>query len=224
MIKVHKHRLTCSCDDCLEMFPSGRFEPAWAQPEPMATAGQGRPFERVIGRVPLGDPAAAWTFVVWVDGDQRLAGDWPGFPGTAGARVELDRAAHDGPVITGTRDPALAALAHPVPLRRLAAERLGQRCMVEYGLAPPEVADFLACPEHGEGIPALACRHVVDGPPADAVVVYGLDGDYPDLFCPSCLDRFSHGELSVAVTVCSHCQQRHLYRHHLVSRTWYGAT
>lgn len=223
MIKVHKHRLTCGCDDCQAMFPAGRFEPAWATPEPTAEGGAARRLERVIGRVPLGDPGATWTFVVWVDQDQRLVNDWPGFPGTAGARVELDRTSHDGPIITGTRDPALAALAAPVPLRRLAAERINARCMVEYGLAPREVGDLVACPEHGEGAAALACAHVIDGPPSEAVVVYGLDGDYPDLFCPACLERYALGEVDVAKVVCSRCQQRHLYRHHLVARTWYGA-
>jgi hypothetical protein len=205
------------------MFPPDRFEAAWTLPEPdPGHAKEGRRFERALGRVPLGDPKATWTFIVWVDEERRLAADWPGFPGTAGARVELAES-REGWVITRTPDPALAALADPIPLRRLAIERLNARCMVEYGLAPDAIADFIPCARHGFGIPALACAHVIDGPSTDATVVYGLDGDYPDLFCAPCLARYASGEVELALTVCSRCQQAHLYRHRLVARTWYGA-
>lgn len=219
MIKVQKHHIACMCDDCQAMFPAGRFEPAWAMPEPVPAAG----FERVVGRVPLGEPGASWAFVVYVDADLRLADDWPGFPGTRGARVEL-RPGDAGREITGTRDPALAALATPIPLRRLAVERVNVRCMVEFGLADAELADYLACEQHGQGIPALACSHVIESPDTiDATVVYGVDGDYPDLFCEACLYDYVRGDLSLAHSVCSYCQQAHLYRHRIVARTWYGA-
>lgn len=218
MIKVHKHRLVCRCDDCSAMFAADRFEPTWTMAEPAT-----EPRERVLGKVPLGSAEATWTFVAWVDGDQRLCADWPGFPGTRGARVELAATGEGDRVITGTRDPALMALAEPIPLRRLAAERVNARCMVEHGLAPPDVADFIECGRHGRGIAALACDHVVNDSRVDAIVVYGVDGDYPDLFCEPCLQRYSRGEVQLANTVCSGCQQEHLYRHRLVTRTWYGA-
>lgn len=222
MIKVSKHRLTCACEDCQTAFPPDRFEATWTVPAPDPTC------ERVIGRVPLGAPNASWGFVVWIDADQRLAHDWPGFPGTRGARVELDRPGRPksdkvSRVITGTRDPALAALSDRVPLRRLTTERINARCMVEYGLADDDVADFIACERHGIGLPALACVHVLGAEAIDATVVYGVDGDYPDLFCAACLARYAAGELAVAHTVCSHCQQAHLYRHRLVGHTHYGA-
>ena len=221
MIKVQKHRISCVCDDCQAMFPAGRFEPAWTMPEP---ARPGRRFERVIGRVALGDAGASWTFVVYVDEDLRLADDWPGFPGTRGARVELGQGAVGSREIVATRDPALAALAVPIPLRRLAVERLNARCMVEFGLAEAEIADFIPCEQHGQGIPALACSHVIESAEAiEATVVYGVDGDYPDLFCEWCLYHYVRGDLGRANTVCSYCQQAHLYRHRLVARTWYGA-
>ena len=224
MIKVTRHRLTCRCDDCVEMFPPDRYEAAWTLPAPEVLRDGAEPPRRVVGRVPLGAANATWPFVVWVDADDRLVTDWPGFPGTHGAKVEIDWRAPEGPEIVGTRDPALAALAEPVPLRRIAVERLNARCMVDFGLAGDDTADYIACPEHGRGLPALACRCVVASEsPLDAVVLYGVDGDYPDLLCTACLPRYLAQDLEVVVTVCSVCQQRHLYRHRLVARTWYGA-
>jgi hypothetical protein len=216
VIKLQKHRITCTCDDCVAMFPPDRFEASWSM-----TPQDGS--RRVTGRVPLGASNASWTFVAYVDEQRRLVDDWPGFPGTRGARVELSH--HNaGDEVVGTRDPALAALAEPIPLRRLAVERINARCMVELGLAPSDIADYVACEQHGQGIPALACAHVIESAsPIDATIVYGVDGDYPDLFCGECLANYVGGDVNVARTVCSYCQQAHLYRHRLVTRTWYGA-
>jgi len=214
------------------MFPADRFEPAWTMSEPRPSQGfvdaapiAGGPWERVLGRVPLGSRAATWTFVVYVDRERRLFEDWPGFPGTRGARVDLAAdLGDDGRTITGTSDPALAALAEPVPLRRIAIERVNARCMVELGLAGAEIADYVACEQHGQGIAALACRHIIESAASiEATVVYDVDGAYPDLFCQACLPRYVRGDIGLAITVCSHCQQAHLYRHRLVERTWYGA-
>lgn len=218
MIKVLTHTLTCRCDDCVQMFPHDRFEPTWTLPRPSETS------RKVLGALPLGHPQAGQTFALWVDHNDCLEVDFPGFPGTIGARVEVDWKAYGGPKVISTHDPALKALADPIPLRRKALERLNQRLMVDYGLAPEEMADFIACERHGHGIPALACAHVVGPEPVDAVILYGVDGDYPDLLCEPCLERYLARDLSVVQTVCSRCQQEHLYRHHLVASTWYGAS
>lgn len=220
MIKVQNHTLTCRCDDCAQMFPHDRFEPTWTLPQPSAAS------RRAIGALPLGHPQAGQAFAVWLDSEDRLEVDWPGFPGTAGAKVEVDWRAHP-PRILGTKDPALSALADPVPLRRKALERMNQRLMVDYGLASEDTADFVSCERHGHGIPALACEHVVSALNVDqleVVVLYGVDGDYPDLLCEPCLERYLARDLSVVQTVCSRCQQEHLYRHRLVGSTWYGAS
>lgn len=217
MIKVLLHELTCRCDDCAQMFPHDRFEPTWTLPQP------GPDTRRALGSLPLGHPRASATFAVWLDADDRLATDWPGFAGTRGAKVDVEvRGAREW-AIRGTRDPALAALAAPIPLRRKALERLNQRLMVDYGLAPDDSADYVACELHGQGLPALACAHVVGQDAVDAVVLYGVDGDYPDLLCEPCLERYLARDLTVVTTVCSRCQQANLYRHRLVASTWYGA-
>jgi hypothetical protein len=221
LIKVIRHPLTCDCNDCATMFPSDRFEPAWTWPKPSETA------RRAEARLPLGHPRANLGFVVWVDADQRLLHDWPGFPGTAGARVEMQWYRPDSGRITGTRDPALAALADPIPLTRRFAERIHTRCMVDYGFAPEDTADFVACPTHGHGIPALACHCIVNAPAdtrLEVCVLYDTDGDYPDLVCTACIERFSARDMSVVTRVCSRCQQANLHRHHRVARSWYGAT
>jgi len=192
------------------MFPPDRFEATWVYPQPSPEA------RRATGRLPIGDAKARPTAVVWLDADDRLVLDWPGFPGTIGAKVELT-----GTAITGTRDPALHALA--APLRKRAIEKMNQRCMVDYGLAPDDVADFVACAEHGtSGIKALACEHVIGGDAIDVVVLYDVDGDYPDCLCVACFEAFRAGDVSVTQVVCSYCQQRHLYRHRLVAETTYG--
>lgn len=199
------------------MFPPDRYEAAWTLPRP-----EGRDVRRVIGRLPIGHPQSIPAAVLWVDSDSRLATDWPGFPGTLGALVKVE--SRGEPTLVATSDPALAALADPIPLRRTTLERLNARCMVDYGLAPPDVADFVDCDRHGHGAPALACRCVpTSDAPLDVVVLYGLEGDYPDLLCEPCLARYTQGALDAVVTVCSRCQQQHLYRHRIVARTWYGA-
>ena len=199
------------------MFPPDRFEPTWIQPQPAADA------RKTTGAIPIGHPRAVVVASVWVSPSGRLAADWPGFPGTIGAHVELaDR--QDSLVIIATRDPALAALADPVPLRRAALERLNQRNMVEYGLAPESVADFVACPTHGRGLHALACRHVrSDAEPLQAIVLYDPDLAFPDLYCVDCYERFQRGDIAVAEPVCSYCQAGHLHRHRLVASAVYTA-
>jgi len=221
MIKVTRHPLTCDCADCAAMFPSDRFEPSWTLPKPSDAA------RRLEARLPLGHPRASLAFVVWVDAEQRLLHDWPGFPGTLGARVEAEWYRPDSGRVVGTRDPALSALSAPVPLTRRFAERINARCMVDYGLAPEDSADLLPCDSHGSGAPALACHcivaHDAEAPPLEVYVLYDTDGDYPDAVCVRCMEAYSAGDLSVVTRVCSRCQQAHLYRHRVIAKTWYGA-
>lgn len=202
------------------MFPGDRFEPSWTVPKPSEDAC------RVEARLPLGHPRASLAFVVWVDECGRLLHDWPGFPGTLGARVDVSWYRPGSGRITGTRDPALLALADPVPLTRRFAEKVNARCMVDYGLAPESAADFVACERHGHGIGALTCPCVAEagGVPRNVWVFYDPDGDYPDVVCEACADRFVAKDAAVTVRVCSRCQQEHLYRHRILGRTHYGAT
>ena len=152
--------------------------------------------------------------------------DWPGLPGTIGAKVDIERppSGATGRVID-TPDPILRGFRSEVPLRRKLAERFNARCLVTFGLAPPQTADFVACPEHGEGIAALTCVHLAASTePMEAVIVYSIDGDYPDLFCRACFDKFAAGQMDVARPTCSRCQRREATRHHITHATWYGAT
>jgi hypothetical protein len=219
--KVLAHALTCPCEDCAAMFPADRFEPAWTVPKPSAEA------RRVEARLPLGHPQARLAFVVWADDAQRLLHDWPGFPGTAGARLEVEWYRPDSGRATGSRDVALGALAAPVPLTRRFAEAVNARCMVEYGLAPEDSADFVVCDVHGRGASATACACVAEGgvgaAPREVFIFYDVHGAYPDLVCADCVERFVSGDLAMMRTVCCYCQQGFLRRHHVVGRTWYGA-
>lgn len=211
------------------MFPRGRFEPTWTFPQPSPDA------RRVAAAIPIGHPRAPVEVIVWVDPGgpsgpgARLAADWPGFVGTAGAQVDVDWSAPGGARVTGTRDPVLGALADPVPLTRQFAERLNARCMRAYGLLPSEGAaddgDEIACARHGHGMRALACKCVAaeGAERLEVVVLYDVGGDFPDCLCTPCLGRYQGGDASVVVPVCSRCQQHHLYRHRVVARTWYGA-
>jgi hypothetical protein len=221
VIKVNKHRLTCECEACLAMFPAKRFEAIWNLPDPEVP---GAVFARAP--IPIGVPKPALLFGVWcvaaeVAGFHRLVVDWPGFPGTAGALVVLSD--KDPPAITATPDPLLGALHDDVPLRREVATRFNARCMVEFGVAEPDAADFVACETHGHGLAALACHHVVGQSPMDVVVLYSVDGDFPDLLCEPCLARYAGGDLDATVTVCSRCQREHVHRHRVVARTHDGA-
>lgn len=218
MIKVDRHPVTCDCRHCQAMFARDRFEPTWVYPDP------GRGARRATGVVPIGHPQARPVAALWVTPEGRLATDWPGFPGTRGAAVEVAWDAPGGPIVTATRDPALAGLAAPVPLTHRAVERMNQRCMVDYQLAPPGAADFLACERHGEtGVRALACAHVAHGADrVQAVVMYDPDGDFPDCLCTACFERYQQGDTSVVEPVCSRCQQVNLYRHELVGQGFYG--
>lgn len=231
MIKVHKHLLTCQCDDCATMFPADRFEPTWVVPRPTDTAIE------VTSSAPIGHRHAAARVRLWVEPLEtlasdtsdpwsgRLAHDWPGMPATDGALVRVERYAGVWRV-AATSDPILAALADPVPLRRLAAEKLSARCLVLFGLAQPSDADFIECSRHGHaGTAALTCRHVTAAttPPPETVLLYGVDGDFPDLFCLPCLDRYANGDVSACITVCSLCQRDNILRANIVRKTWYGA-
>lgn len=223
MIKVDKHLLTCTCEACAAMFPNDRYDAVWASPRP---EGDERELTRVVARVPIGALRPPLAFVLWVDGDHALAADWPGFPGTVGARVTLGPPDADGSrPLTGTNDPVLSGLSDAVPLRRRLAERFAARCAVEYGLAPVDTADFAECAIHGEtGIQCLTCEHLAESEePLDAVLLYGPDGDYPDILCVPCVARLAQRDLESVRPACSRCQQASIYRHRVVSRTWYGA-
>jgi len=202
------------------MFPADRFDAVWTAPRP----SEG-PAERVTGAIPIGDPAAPVRAVLWVDDEDRLLTDWPGLPGSAGARVAVKRLPTGATgEIVGTSDPILRGFTAEVPLRRALAERFNARCLVLFGLADPETADFVTCAEHGEGLSALTCRHLLEASQTtEAVILYGLDGDYPDLLCRPCFDAFAGGDASVTVTTCSRCQRRSATRHHITHATWYGA-
>jgi|GEM_PF-1545525 len=220
MKKVLRHPLVCECEDCASMFPADHFEPTWTLPKPSEDA------RRAEARLPLGHPRASLAFVVWVDAKGHLLQDWPGFPGTKGALVEMQWYRPDSGRVLGTRDPALAALSDPVPLTRVFASKVNSRCMVDFGLAPADSADFVTCDKHTGGISALACHCVIGAKSTerlDVYVFYDPDGDYPDVVCAACVDRFVASDPSVVTTVCSRCQQTHLYRHRIVGRTHYGA-
>lgn len=219
MIKLEKHPLDCACEHCEAMFPSDRFEATWTAAEPA-----GHAHRRATANVPLGAARRGMGFVVWVDDHDRLASDWPGFPGTAGARVTVEPGEPGGSDrVVGSPDAILGALTAAVPLRRRFADRLNARCMVELGLAPEGTADFIACERHGRGLPALTCAHLeAEGRPQEAVVLYGVDGDFPDLMCVACTDRYAAGAVEVCVATCSVCQQERARHHRVVQRVTYG--
>ncbi len=146
-------------------------------------------------------------------------------PATEGALVQVEWFAGVWRVAS-TTDPILSALAVPVPLRRLAADRLSARCLVMFGLAQPTDADFIECSRHGHGgTSALTCRHVhgTANERPEAVLLYGVDGDFPDLFCLACLERYAAGDISTCITVCSLCLRDTILSANIVRRTWYGA-
>jgi hypothetical protein len=224
LIKLSKHALTCACLDCQTMFPPDRFDAVWSAAEPATDTETPR---KVIGKIPIGAASATWAFTLFVDEQDRLLTDWPGFPGTAGAQVTLSTPhGAEPPMVIGTRDPVLAGLAANIPLRRETVERVNRRCLVEYGLTEADTSDaYVSCDIDGSGLAALTCAHVVAATdPIETALLYNVNGDYPDLFCLSCLERYAGGDVSVCVTVCSRCQQRYIYRHTLVERTWYGAS
>jgi hypothetical protein len=220
VIKVQKHPICCDCNDCKSLFPPDRFDVTWSQPDPSLPGA-----EKATAQVPIGPGPAALRFHVWIDAQDRLVNDWPGFPGTSGAHVKVRRGPGNiPPHIIDTRDPILGALRHHVPLRRRLIERFNARCMVEFGIAPMGSADHIPCDHHDHGAPAQTCTHLRNGPAGqDAVVLYGLDGDLPDCFCPACVEALANGDLGVCETICSRCQQHLVYRHNIVRITHYGA-
>ena len=221
MIKVDRHPLVCGCEECATLFPSDRFDASWPAPKPErpdirpATAG-----------LPIGSPTPAMRFKVWLDSEDRLACDWPGLPGTRGARVSLraspphsEAPAH----ITGSDDVLLAGFCEGAPLRRKLTTRFTARLMVEFGLAEPHIADYVPCDKHGSGISASTCVHLQEATERrDAVMLYGVDGDFPDLFCESCVEDLGKGNLDSVVTTCSHCLALLARHHRVVSTGWYG--
>jgi hypothetical protein len=218
VIKLDKHPLDCACEHCQAMFPADRFEATWTAAEP-----EGVGHRRAVAHVPLGGARRGVGFIVWLDAHDRLATDWPGFPGTAGAAVTLaPKTPGESDRIVGSSDPILAALTAAVPLRRRFAERINSRCMVELGLAPEDTADFITCPRHGRGLPALTCAHLErEGTPQHAVILYGVDGDFPDLLCLPCTERYAAGDLDVCVPTCSLCQQERARHHRVVQSASY---
>ena len=221
MIKVERHPLTCACEDCKTLFPSDRFDASWPAPKPAredirpATAG-----------LPIGASAPAMRFTLWLDESDRLACDWPGLPGTVGARLNVRKAPPGSTMddhITGTEDIILAGFNDGAPLRRKLTGRLTARLMVEFGLAQPEASDYVPCAKHTMGAAASTCTHLQDATERrDAVLLYGVDGDFPDLFCEPCVERLSAGDLSQIVTTCSRCLVELARHHRLVNTAWYG--
>ena len=221
MIKVERHPLTCDCADCESLFPADRFDASWPAPRPErddirpATAG-----------IPIGGARPALRFSVWLDPEGRLACDWPGLPGTIGARVAVrepppgsDVPAH----IVGTDDALLAGFVDGAPLRRRLTGRMNARLMVEFGLAPPEAADFVPCSDHGLGVSASTCRHLQEATERrDVAVLYGVDGDFPDVLCVACVERLAAGDLQSLRTTCSRCVATLARHHRIVSTGWYG--
>ncbi|MGM0575092.1 MAG: hypothetical protein ACQEXJ_05110 [Myxococcota bacterium] len=219
MIKLSKHRLTCDCEHCRDTFPLKRFEPTWSVPGPPTDGARA-----VRGHLPIGDPHPAMHFGLWMDDAECLLVDWPGLPGTAGARVRTRaKGPSEPPVIVDTDDPILRGFTSRIPLRRKLQERLNARCLVEFGLAQPDAADHIACEEHGQGVPALTCPHLMEPQPREVVVLYGLDGDFPDVLCQDCLQALAGGDTSVCLTTCSVCQRVRVLHHHVVATTYYGA-
>jgi hypothetical protein len=221
LIKVERHPLLCDCEDCAALFPSDRFEASWPAPKPPredirpATAG-----------LPIGASSPAIRFTLWLDESDRLACDWPGLPGTIGARVNVRRAPAGSSLsdhVTGTDDVILAGFSDGAPLRRKLTGRLTARLMVEFGLAPPDTADYVPCSRHTLGVSASTCAHLQGATERrDAVMLYGVDGDFPDLFCEPCLKRLNTGDLSLVVTTCSRCLATLARHHRLVGTAWYG--
>ena len=225
MIKVARHPIACDCADCQTLYPPDRFDVTWTLPDPgIEGAVEAR------GDLPIGGRRASWACKLWVvdlQGERgRLATDWPGLPGTAGAAVTLSGGR--APRIVDTIDPVLRGFTDRVPLRRRAVERLNARCMVDFGLAPADAADYIGCEHHGHGLPATTCPHLTEGEGEDAVLLYGVDGDYPDLLCPACVaglaaTRGRGPDAPTLLTVCSRCLQGTVHRHRVVAATWYGA-
>ena len=221
MIKVEKHPLTCACSDCLTLFPADRFDASWPAPRP---AREG--VRSVSAGIPIGSPSPALRFTLWLDEDDRLACDWPGLPGTIGARVNLRKAPPHSTLddhVTGSDDIILAGFCEGAPLRRKLTTRFNARLMVEFGLAHPSASDYVSCPHHTMGASSMTCSHLQNSDVRkDAVVLYGVDGDYPDLFCPACVDALNAGDLTHTTTTCSRCLSVLARHHRVVATAWYG--
>ncbi|MDP6943490.1 MAG: hypothetical protein QF464_05020, partial [Myxococcota bacterium] len=84
MIKVEHHPLVCDCADCHTLFPPDRFDAIWPAPRPARAD-----IRAVTAGLPVGGARPALRFSLWLDAEDRLACDWPGLPGTVGARVTV---------------------------------------------------------------------------------------------------------------------------------------
>ena len=221
LIKIERHPLTCTCADCETLFPADRFDASWPAPKPErddirpATAG-----------IPIGSPNPALRFTLWLDEDDRLACDWPGLPGTIGAKVSVRRAPKHSNMddhVTGSNDIILAGFCEGAPLRRKLVTRFNARLMVEFGLATPEASDYVPCTQHGLGASSMTCTHLEQTEVRrDAVMLYGVDGDFPDLFCEACVADLNEGVMEHIKTTCSRCLSVLAHRHRIVATGWYG--
>ena len=221
MIKVERHPLLCDCADCVTLFPADRFEASWPAPKPPR-----QDVRCVTAGLPIGASTPAMRFTLWLDENDRLACDWPGLPGTIGARVNVRKAPPHSSMddhVTGTEDLILAGFSDGAPLRRKLTGRMNARLMVEFGLAQAHTADYVPCRQHTLGVSASTCTHLQSATERrDAVMLYGVDGDFPDLFCEHCVERLNAGDLSHIVTTCSRCLVDLARRHRIIATAWYG--
>ena len=221
MIKVARHPLVCACPACETLFPADRFEASWPAPKPEREG-----IREVSAGIPIGSSRPALRFTLWLDEEDRLACDWPGLPGTRGARVKVRKAAPNSTMqdhVTGSDDLILRGFCEGAPLRRKLTERFNGRLMVEFGLADASTSDYVPCPHHTLGVSAMTCTHLQEATGRrDAVLLYGVDGDFPDLFCQSCVDSLNAQNIDHLVTTCSHCLSALARHHRVVSTAWYG--
>lgn len=202
----------------MTMFPHDRFDVTWPAARP-----EGEAYVASAG-LPIGHTHASLRFEVWVDADGVLLTDWPGLPGTAGARLEtrLGPGSANRRVV-GTSDPILQGFAGDAPLRRRLAERFAARCSSELGLVGLAATDFVPCEAHGHGLPCVSCEHLLAaGGPVDGALLYDVDGDFPDFLCLACVERLTGGDVSVCVGLCSRCQRDNVRHNRVVAASWYG--
>ena len=95
--------------------------------------------------------------------------------------------------------------------------------MVEFGLAEPSASDYIHCPKHSLGASSMTCTHLQDAEVRqDAVMLYGVDGEFPDLICRACVDDMNAGSVDHIVPACSRCVSVLARHHRIVATAWYG--